>query len=169
MARTEDKADTMTHEPEERPTEMPGPDPALRRIDVLVGTWNVTGRTLDAADDNVSGRISFEWLPGGFFLQQRIELDFMGFPIRGLEIIGYDPARDVFPSTVYSSMVGVPLAYEWDVRGNDVTIRTEFGGGATYTGTFAGDGNGMAGGWRPDEGKAGPGNVAYDVSGTREA
>jgi hypothetical protein len=25
----------------------------------------------------------------------------------------------------------------------------------------------MSGGWRPDPGKEGPGNVAYDISGTR--
>ena len=46
----------------------PGPDPALKRLERFVGTWKVTGRTLDATQDNVSGRFSFEWLPGGFFL-----------------------------------------------------------------------------------------------------
>jgi hypothetical protein len=144
----------------------PGPDPALTRLERFVGTWNVTGRTLDAEQDNVSGRLSFEWLPGGFFLQQRTELDFAGYQVKGLEVIGYDPATDRFPSTVYSSMVGVPIPYEYDIQGDQVTIRTELNGGATYRGSFSEDGNSGSGGWRPDSG-AGPGNVAYDITTTR--
>jgi hypothetical protein len=61
--------------------------------------------------------------------------------------------------------VGVPIAYEYDIQGDDVTIRTEFGGGATYRGTFGKDGKSFSGGWRPD--KEIPGNVAYDIRGTR--
>jgi hypothetical protein len=37
----------------------PGLDPALRRLDRFVGTWDVRGRTLDAEEDNVSGRLTF--------------------------------------------------------------------------------------------------------------
>ncbi|TMK43914.1 MAG: DUF1579 domain-containing protein [Actinobacteria bacterium] len=146
--------------------QLPTPDPALKRLDRFVGTWNAKGRTLDAEEDNVSGRLTFEWLPGGFFLQQRVELNFAGYEIHGLELIGYDPESDVFPSTVYSSVVGIPLAYEYDVQGDDVTIRTEFAGGATFRGRFGADGDSFSGGWRPD--KEVPGNVAYDISGTRE-
>jgi len=51
----------------------------------------------------------------------------------------------------------------------EVTIRTELGGGATFTGTFSKDGNTGSGGWRPDEGKEGPGNLAYDITSTRVA
>jgi hypothetical protein len=38
------------------------------------------GRTLDSREDNVTGKTTFEWLPGGFFLQQRVELDWWGSP-----------------------------------------------------------------------------------------
>jgi Protein of unknown function (DUF1579) len=154
------------HQDPPAPTMPPGPDPALKRLERFVGTWNVTGRTLDSNQDNVSGRFSFEWLPGGFFLQQRTELNFAGYQVQGLEVIRYDPATDKFPSTVYSSMVGVPIPYEYDVQGDQVRIRTELNGGATYTGSFSADGNSGSGGWRPDEG-AGPGNVAYDITTTR--
>ena len=145
----------------------PGPDPALRKLDRFVGTWDVRGRTLGAEQEDVSGRLTFEWLPGGFFLQQRTELNFQSLEVRGLEIIGYDPKTGRFPSTVYSNLVGVPIPYEYDIQGHRVTIRTELAGGATYTGTWAEDGESMAGGWRPDPGKEGPGNVAYDISGRR--
>jgi hypothetical protein len=145
----------------------PGPDPALKRLEKFVGTWSMKGRTLDADQDNVFGKTTFEWLPGGFFLQQRVELEFMGRAVRGLEIIGYDPSTGKFPSTVYSNLVGVPIAYEYDVQDDHFTIRTELAGGATYTGSFSKDGNTGSGGWRPDKGKEGPGNVAYDLTVTR--
>ena len=145
----------------------PGPDPALQQLERFVGTWEVKGRTVGAEEDNVFGRLTFVWLPGGFFLQQRVQIDFMGLDVRGLEIIGHDPATGKFPSTVYSNLVGVPIPYEYDVQGDRVTIRTELAGGATFTGTWAEDGSSMSGGWRPDEGKEGPGNVAYDISGKR--
>jgi hypothetical protein len=57
---------------------------------------------------HVFGKTTIEWLPGGFFLQQRIELNFMGMEVRGLEVIGYDPSTRKFPSTVYSNLVGGP-------------------------------------------------------------
>jgi hypothetical protein len=157
----------MASDEHEGAAPLPGPDPALRRLDRFVGTWEVTGRTLDSEQDNVSGRLTFEWLPGGFFLQQRVELDFAGYEIRGLEVIGYDPATGKFPSTVFSNLVGVPIPYEYDLQGDRVTIRTELAGGATYTGSFSEDGNTGSGGWRPDEGKEGPGNVPYDITSTR--
>jgi hypothetical protein len=92
---------------------------------------------------------------------------FHGHGDQGLEVIGYDPATGKFPSTVYSNLVGTPIPYEYDVQDDRFTIRTELAGGATFTGSFAADGNSGSGGWRPDEGKAGPGNVAYDVTVTR--
>jgi hypothetical protein len=56
--------------------------------------------------------------PGGFFLEQRIELDFMGLKIDSLELIGYDPETQTFPSTVYSSLSPAPLPYRWKVDGD---------------------------------------------------
>jgi hypothetical protein len=61
----------------------------------------------------------------------------------------------------------VPIPYEYDARGDQVTIRTQLAGGATYRGSFSADGNSGSGGWRLDPGKEGPGNVAYDITTTR--
>ncbi len=144
--------------------QMSTPDPALKRLEKLVGTWSIKGRTLDSQDDNISGRVTIEWLPGGFFLQQRGEMEFMGSKIHSLEIVGYDPSTKAFFSNVYSNMAGVPAPYEWDVQGNVVTHWTEE---SKYTGTLSEDGNILSGGWRPEEGKEGPENVAYDATMTR--
>lgn len=38
----------------------PGPDPELKRLERFVGTWVLRGRTLDSAEDNVSGQTTFE-------------------------------------------------------------------------------------------------------------
>src|SRR2546425_1228157 len=127
----------MANNENAQPMPMPTPDPALRRLEKLVGTWRITGRTLDSQDDNISGRVTIEWLPGGFFLQQRGEMDFMGFKMQSLELIGYDPSTKAFSSYVYSNMGGVPLPYQWDVQGDIVTHWTE---GSKYTGTFSEDG-----------------------------
>ncbi len=147
-----------------QPMQMSTPDPALKRLEKLVGTWSIKGRTLDSQDDNISGWVTIEWLPGGFFLQQLGEMEFMGSKIHSLEIVGYDPSTKAFFSNVYSNMAGVPAPYEWDIQGNVVTHWTEE---SKYTGILSEDGNILSGGWRPEEGKEGPENVAYDATMTR--
>jgi hypothetical protein len=140
------------------------PDPALKRLEKLVGTWELKGRTLNSKEDNISGQVVIEWMAGGFFLQQRGEIHSMGFSGYSLEIVGYDPATDIFPSTVYSNMDGVPAAYYWDVQGDIVTHWTK---GSKYTGTFSKDGNTLSGGWRPDTGTEENEGNAYDAVMTR--
>ncbi|MDQ6659894.1 MAG: DUF1579 domain-containing protein [Chloroflexota bacterium] len=151
----------MANNENAQPMQTPTPDPALKRLEKLVGTWDIKGRTLASSDDNISGQVTIEWLPGGFFLQQRGEMDFMGFTIQSLELVGYDPSTKAFTSYVYSNMGGVPLPYQWDVQGDIVTHWTE---GSKYTGTFSEDGTILSGGWRPEEGKEGSENAAYDAT-----
>ncbi len=135
--------------------------PALRCLERLVGTWDIKGRTLDSKDDDITGRMTCEWLPGEFFLKQSGEIYFRGLKIQSLEIIGYDPSSQTFPASVYSNMSGVVLSYQWNVQGNTVTHWTD---AHKYTGTFSEDGRILSGGWRPVEGKAGG---AYDAVMTR--
>jgi hypothetical protein len=144
--------------------ESPQPDPALKRLDKLVGTWDLRGRTLDSKEDNISGQITVEWLLDGFYQQQRGEWDFAGTKFHSMEIVGYDPATKKFAAYAYSSMGGSPLPYYWDVQGNVVTHWTE---GSKYTGTFSADGNTISGGWRPDKGVEANAGNAYDATMTR--
>ena len=134
-----DAEDARGHE---RP---PRPNPALRGLDKLVGTWDVSGPT-------ICGRVTFEWMEGGFFLVQRIDLDHGGSRIEGTEYIGYDESNGVFKSYVFSSQGpspfgGVTLEYVWEV--DDVlTIWGGFvGSPARYRGEFGDDGNTVAGAW----------------------
>jgi hypothetical protein len=144
----------------------PAPDPALRQLDRFVGTWDMKGRTLGSDTDDVVGRTTFEWLPGGYFLTQRIKLNFSGYDVEGLEVIGYDPATGTFPSTVYPSMAGVPNPVplgDRRRRADDHDRRSR----ATFKGRWSEDGKIFSGGWRPMPGREGPGNIAYDISGGR--
>jgi hypothetical protein len=40
--------------------QIPRPDPALKRLEKFVGTWEMKGRTLNSKEDNVVGRATFE-------------------------------------------------------------------------------------------------------------
>src|SRR5688500_7469512 len=82
---------------------LPTPHPRLREFERFIGTWDMAGRTDGSEADNVRARATFEYLPGGFFVVQRFKADFDGMPIESLEVIGYDPASDTFPSTVYAN------------------------------------------------------------------
>jgi hypothetical protein len=146
----------------------PKPDPALKRLEKFVGTWDMKGRTLDSKEDNIFGRVTYEWLPGGFFLQQHIELNFIGLEIRSLELIGYDSETQAFSSQVYSNLSPVPLPYKWDFRDDTLTITVNYSPlDATFKGKFSKDGESFSGGWRPNPGADETVNVPYDIAGTR--
>jgi hypothetical protein len=148
---------------------LPQPDPALRRLDRLVGGWSMEGNLVGSNEKNIRGETTFGWLPGGFFLEQRVHIDFMGMPIDSLELSGYDAETDTFPSTVFSGLSPMPLPYRWDVRGDTVTITVSYGPlDATFTGSWREDGT-FAGGWRPNPGADETVNVPYDISGKRLA
>jgi hypothetical protein len=87
--------------------------------------------------------------------------------IEGLEVIGYNPETGTFPSTVFASMFGSPIPFRYELDNGNVTISTDFAGGATFRGSVSEDGNHTSGGWRPNEGVDNPGNIAYDISGSR--
>jgi hypothetical protein len=102
--------------------DLPQPDPALRRLDRLVGRWSMEGHLVGSDEKNIKGETTFRWVAGGFFLEQRVQIDFIGLQIDAVELIGYDPESDTFQSTVYSNFSPTPLPYKWDVRDDTVTI-----------------------------------------------
>ena len=149
-------------------TQLPQPDPALKRLEPFLGSWTLEGHLVGSTENNIRGRTSFRWLAGGFFLEQRFELDFMGTTIHSLELIGYEPATDTFPSTVFSNVSPSPLPYRWEVDDRKVKISVSYGPmDSTFTGEFTEDGGSFSGGWRPNPGADETVNVPYDVSGSR--
>ena len=89
---------------DETQAQLPTPDPALRRLDRFVGRWSMEGHLVGSDEITIKGETTFRWLPGGFFLEQHATLNFLGMEIESLELIGYDPETETFPSTVFSNL-----------------------------------------------------------------
>ncbi|MCU1641414.1 MAG: hypothetical protein JWN03_1689 [Nocardia sp.] len=139
--------------------DLPVPDPDLRVMNRMVGTWTVSG--------GAEGTITFEWMEGGFFLMQRVDLQQNGLSIKGIEIIGHlrsfgeQPTEEI-RSRYYDTM-GNTFDYVYELTGDDITIWAgEKDSGTYYLGTFTDDDT-MIGEWfYPDGG-------GYRVTGMRLA
>jgi hypothetical protein len=140
--------------------DMPEPTPAadLQPLDRLVGEWRVSG--------GAEGTIAYEWMEGGFFLVQRVDLTQYGQTVRGVEIIGHtqpfggEPSEDI-RSRYYDNM-GNTFDYVYELEGDTLTIWAgEKGSPAFYRGTFSPDGDTLAGAWEY------PGGGGYESTSTR--
>jgi hypothetical protein len=147
----------------------PQPDPALRELDFFVGRWSMKGNLVGSDEENIVGEATFEWLPGGFFLRQIVNLDFAGlFKVEAEELIGYNPETGRFPSYVFSNLSPEPLPYEYEVQDGSMRITVSHGVlDATFTGGLGEDGDTYAGSWRPNPGADESVNVPYDIRGAR--
>jgi hypothetical protein len=121
----------------------PQPSPDLKNLDRLVGPWEVSG--------GAQGRVSFEWMEGGFFLIQHVDLEQYGQRIKGIEIIGHErpfgeePGEEIM-SRFYSN-TGDTLDYAYELEGNTLTIWGGQKGSPAYSkGTFS-DGDTLSGEW----------------------
>jgi hypothetical protein len=121
------------------------PNPDLKSLERLVGTWNVSG-------PDIQGHVTFEWMEGGFFLLQHVNFVHGGNKIKGLEIIGHLQPFGAEPSpeirSRYYDTMGSTFDYVYEVEGDTLTIwGGEKGSPAYYKGTFSADGNTNAGAW----------------------
>ena len=136
----------------------PEPDPDLKSLDRLVGSWEISG--------GAQGKTTYEWMEGGFFLIQHVDLEQYGQKIKGIEIIGHErqfgaePSEDI-KSRFYDNM-GNTLDYVYELDGDTLTIWAGGKGSpAYYKGKFSDDGNTMTGAW------VYPGGGGYDSTATR--
>ncbi|MDZ4765978.1 MAG: hypothetical protein SGI73_15640 [Chloroflexota bacterium] len=127
------------------PMQTAQPSPALESLGVLVGTWTLSGET--------SGTVRYEWLDGGFFLIQHVDLELHGNKSRGMEIIGHlrefgsnAPSADI-KSRFYGSG-GETFDYVYELDGDTLMIwGGEKGSPAYFKGTFNADKRVMTGAW----------------------
>jgi hypothetical protein len=75
----------------------------------------------------IRGRVAFEWMEGGFYLVQRVDIDHAGQKITGVEYVGYDESNGVLRSYFFSNhgpgpFGGVALKYVWEVGDDTLTI-----------------------------------------------
>ena len=123
---------------------VPAPHPDLRPLDRLVGTWHVSG--------GAEGTATYEWIEGGHFLIQRVDLEQYGQRINGLEIIGHnrdfgaDPDLDI--RSCFYDNTGNTLRYVYEPDGDTLTIwGGEKGSPAYFRGTYTPDGDTLDGTW----------------------
>jgi hypothetical protein len=146
MADDDNANDAQVHD---RP---PQPSPALKSLDVMVGTWELKGRE-SGPDGEVHGRPTFEWLEGCFYLVQHVDIDYIGHRIMGTEYIGYDEENDNLRSYFFSNegpgpFGRVALEYVWEVGEDTFTIwGGEVGSPASFKGRFSDDRNTISGRW----------------------
>ncbi|MFL1380897.1 MULTISPECIES: hypothetical protein [unclassified Nocardiopsis] len=134
------------------------PSEAVTALDRLVGTWAVTG--------GAEGTVRYEWMEGGFFLLQHVELTQSGEPVTGLEVIGNphpfgEPVGADVVSRFYDSR-GNTLDYVYELAGDTLTIWGGVRNGPAYfKGAFSADGSTVTGAW------VYPGGGGYDSTMTR--
>lgn len=137
----------------------PTPNPDLKSLDRLVGTWKVTGPAIE-------GKVTYEWMEGGFFLIQHVDFVHGGRKIKGMEIIGHERPFGGEPSeeikSRYYDTAGETLNYVYEVDGDTLTIwGGQKGSPAYYKGKFSDDGNTITGAW------VYPGGGGYESTSTR--
>jgi hypothetical protein len=101
---------------------------------------------------DVQGRVTFEWMEGGFFLIQRVDLLQHGQRIKGIEIIGHERPFGAEPSeeikSRFYSNTGDTLDYVYELEGDTLTIWAGEAGSPAYArGTFSEDDNTGSGEW----------------------
>ncbi len=135
-----DKNDAQTE------LQTPEPSQALKQLGINLGTWGISG-------PEIQGQVTFEWIDGGFFLIQHVDLDHNGRKIKGIEIIGHErkfgatEASKEIKSRFYDN-VGNTLDYVYELEGDTLTVwGGEKGSPAYYRGKFSDDGNILTGAW----------------------
>jgi hypothetical protein len=114
----------------------------------------------------VQGRVTFEWMEGGFFLIQHVDFEQHGQRIKGIEVIvherpfGSEPSEEI-KSRFYSN-TGDTLDYVYELEGDTLTNWAgEKGSPAYYRGTFRGNVDTLTGAWHY------PGGDGYEATSTR--
>jgi len=132
--------------PPERPT-------SLDRLDALTGQWEMEA-TFEAgyfgpgspAITSRSGRTTFEWLEGRFFLTQRFTTEHPAAP-SGIAIIGAGKQPGTFTQHYYDSR-GVARTYHMTLDNTTWKLwRDAPGFWQRYTGQISPDGNTITGAW----------------------
>ena len=115
------------------------PNPALRALSVLVGSWKTVGTHPLVPAKTFHGRTAFAWLEGGAFLIMHSEIDEPEIP-SGIAVFGTDDTSGEC-SMLYFDERGVSRRYETRIHGNEWQWwRSAPGFSQRFAGTISSDG-----------------------------
>jgi hypothetical protein len=135
-------ADRNSSEPPQQQT----PNSALKRLDALVGDWEMEGPNPFDPAAVLRGRANFEWLEGRRFLVQRWNVEHPDFP-DGIAIIGYDDSTGDYSQHYFDSR-GVSRIYKMSLSAGVWRLwRDDPDFAQRFTGTFEDNGNTIKGRW----------------------
>jgi hypothetical protein len=126
--------------------EQPGPNPALERLDALVGEWKMEAGAPGGPPWPGEARVTFEWLEGRAFLIERWTVDMPEAP-DGIAIIGPDESGERLRQHYFDSR-GVERIYEMSFGDGDWKLwRDGDDFSQRFSGTFSDDGKTISGRW----------------------
>ncbi|RYY24006.1 MAG: DUF1579 domain-containing protein [Chitinophagaceae bacterium] len=101
----------------------------------FVGKWNTTGTLMNddgLTDAKIEGTDLYEWLPGQFFLQHTVDVHVGPERVQTLEIIGWDPEREVYTMQHFDSkgnsgsMTAICSDGQWRFTGERLRFTGQF-------------------------------------------
>jgi hypothetical protein len=131
---------------------MSEPNQALRRLDFLVGEWRLEGRDAGSGDP-ITGRLRFDWMDGGFYLVQQVDIDYAGRPVHGIEYIGHQESSGTLRSYFFSNegpgpFGDVAIEYVYEPEDDALTIwGGDVGSPAHFRGQITEDRSTITGRW----------------------
>ncbi|HEY4653259.1 MAG TPA: hypothetical protein VIH22_02035 [Cyclobacteriaceae bacterium] len=132
-------------------TQTASPDPRLKKLDKLLGTWELTHKDLDTGEEWL-GRDTFEWLDGGYFMaMQHEEFDRLkGTMIIGNEIRwGHDKPTEDLMGHWFETSSEHHYDYIWEVDDKNMIFWPERKhSDSAFKGVFNDDCTEVKGTWR---------------------
>ena len=117
------------------------PNPALMKLEPLVGKWKLSG-------DDLTGQATYEWMEGGFFLIQHFDLTQGGEHHKGVEYIGFDENTQSLKSRLMD-IDGSNFSYTYEIEGDKFWYWFGDKGSGIYSeSTFSEDKKYYSGKWR---------------------
>jgi hypothetical protein len=128
----------------------PTADDALRRLDALVGEWELEASSPGGDPWPGGGRSTFEWHPSGAHLVQRTSVDLPDAP-DSLSIMGCDAANGTY-FQLYSDDRGICRVYDMSIGNGEWRLwRAGEPFSQQFAATFSDDGDTMVGRWEMSE------------------
>src|ERR1700722_1450733 len=130
--------------------DQPTAEDALRKLEPLVGAWDLVGSPPGGEPWAGGGRSTFEWHPSGAPLAQRTVVELPEAP-DSLCIIGCDAANGTY-FQLYSDERGVSRVYDMSIGNGEWKLwRTGEPFAQRFTATLSEDGKTMFGRWEKAE------------------